>query len=245
MMSVWTVQPESIYKQIIAGKTVDAEPLTHKGSFIYDWPWGEKAYGWMKQEMEKRIGPSPASPYPFWAWVIEDGKHKKPDMRTSMFRVKTNEPTYLLEFRIPEDQLLLSDFDSWHFVLNDIPSYDENEELDWDESDKQFSQLPPKEQQAFKEKSWEKIFDPNDPGNDWKYVQATFWQLKSEEFVRAWPIKYRPSKSVEKMSEEEMDEEVFAYFSKGKATALPVDDEGNFVFDESLSDPHKDWLLGG
>ena len=39
-------------------------------------------YEWLIQQMKKKIGiPPEGVQYPVWAWYIQKGKHKKPDLR--------------------------------------------------------------------------------------------------------------------------------------------------------------------
>ena len=43
-----------------------------------------------------------------------------------------------------------------------------------------YSKLPDK-MDSVRRKSWERIFDKGDTDNDWYFVQATFWELRTEQ----------------------------------------------------------------
>ena len=87
------------------------------------------------------------------------------------------------EIEKPDNEILLSDEENWHFVLND--SYISDNEKD----DNDFDSLSEQQQKQLKEKSWKKIFDISPYEDNWirkgMFVQATFWELKLEETVKA------------------------------------------------------------
>lgn len=68
------------------------------------------AYRWLIQQMDQRISGYPGC-YPVWAWA------EKPDMRQSTHGAKGTLITRI-EFELPRDQVLFSDFGSWHCVLD-------------------------------------------------------------------------------------------------------------------------------
>jgi hypothetical protein len=84
----------------------------------------------------------------------------------------------VIELEIPDTDVLLSDEENWHYVLNDWYLHDVNdEEGKWEETKAWFDQLPSEVKDALKCKSWERIFDKDDKDNSWDFVQATFWEL--------------------------------------------------------------------
>lgn len=105
--------------------------LIGKREYVYD-DW-LKPYLWMISQMAKRVKEYNGE-YPIWLWTT------RPDLRRSA-HLERGTKGVLLEMIIPEERVLLSDFQAWHLVLMDIPilSYEE-ENID-------------------KEKSWERIFD--------------------------------------------------------------------------------------
>ena len=86
-------------------------------------------------------------------------------------------PITLLTIDVPEKHILLSDFDYWHFVLNDIPL--------------RFSKDGKIENcsETEKLKSWEKIFDityriEGDEDTPMS-TQAVLWEIKKEWLIKA------------------------------------------------------------
>ena len=56
--------------------------------------------------------------YPIWFWhQYKNSKSKRPDLRESGLLSKGTKGV-LIEFEKPETEILLSDFNLWHFVLN-------------------------------------------------------------------------------------------------------------------------------
>ena len=86
-------------------------------------------------------------------------------------------PITLLTIDVPEKHILLSDFDYWHFVLNDIPL--------------RFSKDGKIENcsETEKLKSWEKIFDTTyrieGDGDTPMSTQAVLWEIKKEWLIKA------------------------------------------------------------
>ena len=87
-----------------------------------------------------------------------------------------------MEISITSEQVLLSDFDEWHCVLDDFLISDTEEESD--AQDMYFESLSAEEQMKYKDHNWERIFNVKHFKNDWvtrgDWVQATFWELRGE-----------------------------------------------------------------
>lgn len=180
-MRVWTVQPLDAYEVLMKNNILTCNPLLSEN--IQDFHFGE-AYNWLIKEMTSKIGPPPKGvEYPIWAWHTMNWKHKKPDLRESGYLAR-GQKAVLLELEIPDDQVVLSDFDAWHFVLNKWYYSDAKNEEESDKADAEFEALPENEKQVALENSWKNIFDITPFENDWtvkgRYVQATFWELKTE-----------------------------------------------------------------
>lgn len=99
-----------------------------------------------------------------------------------------------MEVEIPDKDVLLSDEELWHFVLNDFYLSDATNEVEYNAAEEAFDALPEDEQRAVKEKSWERIFFVSPPvDNEWVrvgcYIQATFWELRREQIVKVWHYK--------------------------------------------------------
>ena len=142
---------------------------------------------WLIRQMEQRIGPPPAGvTYPVWAWYMQNGKHRKPDLRTERWGYGPGGEEYAcIEFEIPDDRVLLSDFEVWHIVLcNGLIAESEEED---NRQDTFYDSLTSEEQKAYKDKNWERVFDITPQDNHWikrgSWVQATFWELR-EKMIR-------------------------------------------------------------
>lgn len=178
-MKLWTIQYPEAYKDLCE-KGVLRVPDDMVDSY-----W-KRSYDWLVSEMIKKIGnPPDGVHYPLWAWHTLDGKRKKPDLRMGGY-AKRGEKQILIEFEIPDDKVVLTDFAAWHYVLNDLWFDDPVDDNDWEENQKWFDKLPQAEQQQLKIQSWQKVFDISSNnkflqrGYD---IQATFWELKKEWIV--------------------------------------------------------------
>jgi hypothetical protein len=143
----------------------DKDHLLFDGDYI-------KEYRWMAEQMTKRIGAPPeGAQFPVWAWYRWEGKRKRPDMRTHGIWGEKGEPIVLITFDAPDEQVLLSDFDYWHCVLNDGDIiFPFSETACYTEEEKR--------------KSWENIFDISCSftGEEKTSLstQATLWEIKCE-----------------------------------------------------------------
>jgi hypothetical protein len=154
--------------------------------FIRDMEW--RPYQWMAEQMEKRLLPKPANAgkFPVWAWHTHGGK-QPPDLRTCGLGLK-GERTVMLTFKLPASDVLLSDEEEWHIVLNNGHCTDNEAEHDqWEELEKVW---PQERFAASMRISWEKIFDPLrscDPtwcgAQRGEYVQACFWVLERSSVI--------------------------------------------------------------
>lgn len=162
------------------------------------------AYNSMIEQMKKRLKiqrPNDLA-YPVWAWYQWCGENKrKPDLRYSGYAQRGTK-LCRIEFEIEEDEVLLSDFDLFHHVLNYW--YIPKNERDDNAFDKEMGKnnITLLDLQDFKknskkidllrnkiEKSWDLIFDI-----DWydeyitsskyeKSIQAVFWELRREQVI--------------------------------------------------------------
>lgn len=170
MLTLWTVRPIS-----------DFDILQHDGIYRTDPTWVDEhrltAYRWIAGELAKRTAPPPHASLPVWAWYHAHGANKpKLDLRRSGHLPK-GEKGVRIEFTIPKEMVLLSNFDGWHAVLNDCcfsltdDEYDHHEHLE--------QTLPPHEFNQIKEQAWQKIFDLSLIPDPTIYeIQAVFWELR-------------------------------------------------------------------
>lgn len=178
-MRLWTIQPEEIWEILNnTGRFICDQTKSIK---IQDGSRSKRAYQWLMQQMQLKIGTPLCGPmYPIWAWHTYDGKHHQPDLRLSGYG-KRGTKCVCLELEIADNRVVLSDFDTWSHVLHnsllDNSKYEQERRLtrEW------YNNLDTETQNKIKLESWQRIFNTEYIENDWtsvgKYVQATFWEL--------------------------------------------------------------------
>ncbi len=142
--------------------------------------------------------------YPVWAWYQWEGKRKRLDMRKGG-HAKRGDKIVQLTIDVDMGNVLLSDFDLFHYVLNYwyLP-LDENDHMKFDKelTDAGFSWSELSDTQNENEamlmlrekmiKSWDRIFDLSREDDGWLYgklcnksIQATLWQIKIDQVKQA------------------------------------------------------------
>lgn len=184
-MKLWTIQPIEVLQEIEEKGYFICNPQKSKN---IDFGNFSTAYNWLITQMNSRIKDKPSNvSYPIWAWHTRDWKHKKPDLRQSGYDTSGTK-CVCIEVEIPDKDVLLSDFDAWHFVLNDWWLDDSQNEDEWDYNHNWFDNLPTDKQNELKLNSWQKIFDLTPVDSDWKcngrYIQATFWKLNKKNITK-------------------------------------------------------------
>ena len=176
-MKLWSIQHRIAYENLQETGVLRAneQHLFCEEEFRF-------AYDWMAEQMERRVGKAPEGVrYPIWAWYQWEGRRKRPDMRHHRRWGEPGTPIVLMTLEVPDELVLLSDFDMWHCVLGNGYLADTEEEED------------PATEQEIRE-SWSRIFDWKRIQSNWavpKTTQATFWELrkdwveKAEYFVSA------------------------------------------------------------
>lgn len=210
-MRIWTIQTEEVYQNLQKEKVLYVEEA--KSHYITDsehekaigCPWTFKdSYDWLVKEMKERVGNPPRHGvnYPWWGWYKYKGKNKKPDLR-NIGLGNTGEYEYCIEIEIPDKEILLSDHDLWHCVLNDceISHFEyESEEL-YEEAYNKYQEylmtLSPETREKIKLNSWKEIFDSEykeERDKDWtnrNFIQCNFWELRLDQVVRVQKFKCR------------------------------------------------------
>ena len=106
-MRLWTIQPLDVWKELNEKEyyVCDSKraPCIIDGSFV-------DAYEWLVTVMNERCKKPVSVEYPVWAWHTTNWKHKKPDLRKSCYG-KKGEKCVCLEIEIPDDEVILSDFE--------------------------------------------------------------------------------------------------------------------------------------
>ncbi len=177
-MRIWTTQDNVAYDYLCGNGTLQCDE--NLSEMLHEYGFRE-AYDWLAAEMTNRIGLPPQNvKYPIWGWYLIDGVNKKPDLRHYEFKNYSGE-NYIIEVEIPDTRVLLSDEEMWHIVLNDgyFCRFDNGSDIDvayeW------LASLPKDTQVFEKQKSWQNVFIKD--CCPWRFVQATFWELKKEDIV--------------------------------------------------------------
>ncbi len=188
-MKLWTVQPASILKEIEKNGTYRCKEeysynLSKKDSL-------KDSYQWLIQEMETRIGRRPEGvEFPIWAWHTWNFTHQCPDMNSPAFLVR-NEDKVLLTLEIPDNEIVLTDFDAWQIVMRKSFLTYETEEEKLESMESYLDSLDEKQYQKAIEESWKNVFDIETVNTDnlvrGQYVQATFWQVKKT-YIQSYKI---------------------------------------------------------
>lgn len=183
-MIITTIQPQEVYnicKEQPFYTDITKSEYSDDEIFI-------DAYKWLISVMETKIEKPFQAEYPIWGWYRFDGKYKL-DLRQHTRIYPPN--YYAITLDIPDDQVLLSDFESWHavlnkFVLHDL--YNENES-DFYKNDDYYDRLKESDPNKYHElmvQSWYHIFDlkPNSFSSG-EFIQATFWKIEPKWIIKA------------------------------------------------------------
>ncbi len=185
-MVLWTIQPEEVYEELL--KTGVYHCCPEKTGIYEDF---KEEYDWLAGQIKKKIGnPPDGVTLPIWAWYQWEDVRKKPDLRSARWRYGSGGEKYVcLECDIPDDEVLLSDFDLWSQILLHSPiTWTEEEDK---EIESNMEALPEEEQKLFMHKNWEeRLFDITPFENEWTIrgssIQATFWELRLDQVKGIW-----------------------------------------------------------
>ncbi len=182
-MIFWTIQTEGAWRQLNeSGILVGSEKFISDQTFL-------PSYRWMRREMETKLFQS-SSPnaFPIWAWrQWENAQKKHPDLRMKG-HLPAGTKGIRIEFECEKNEVLLSDFELWHYVLN-------NWFLARSEKEREAFDLSPNNDGI--QKSWKRIFDLDWSTPDYaapknqKSIQGTLWQLRMETVKRFDPFTAR------------------------------------------------------
>ncbi|CAM3117557.1 DUF3841 domain-containing protein [Lactiplantibacillus plajomi] len=186
-MRLWTIQPYSVYQQLRRNGYFFCNPQQSENLQSSDFV---TAYDWMIVKMKAKIGQPPEGvTTPLWGWYRINYENRHPDFRHQ----RDYDDEVCLELDIPANQVLLSDFESWHFVLNDWYKSPATDDQTWTQLDHWFDALPPSQQQQIKRQSWQSIFDITPRTGDWTKngdtVQACFWSINANQVQKIWRLR--------------------------------------------------------
>lgn len=194
LLTLHTLQPLSALHALQRGEVYRAdEALCRKNGWLgVDCGNTDRAYRWMAERLCEHASPPPGVSLPVWVWHTHDPDHPRPDLR----RHRPQGRGVLLELQIAPERVLLSDFELWHYPLNDwyLGTEVESEAfeascaargLEWDG----FRADPELSTQV--EASWMRCLDLDWHVPDWagkprgrKQLQGVLWELRPEDLVR-------------------------------------------------------------
>lgn len=176
-MILWTIQPERVYQTLLQSGQYICDPRQMAMPDLIPY------YDWLAAEMTQRIGPPPDGVrYPVWAWHTIDGKRSRPAIGHTRWGIGRGYKMICLAIEVPDDRVLLSDFDSWSIILNDgLITWTEQED---NALEAHYRSLSPENQHKMKRENWQRVFDTTLLHNAWcsrgQTIQATFWVLTSD-----------------------------------------------------------------
>lgn len=184
-MTVWTIQPRSALDQINSRGAFRCDP--NKSYNISKPDTLKYAYEWLMGQMEEKIGAAPAEvKYPIWAWHTWNFERKCPDPDSAAF-LKRDTEKVLLTLDIPENELVLSDYDAWQGVMLDSYVPNVRTEEEYTQIDEWLDGLSEDRLREEIHRSWENIFLIDRVESEFlvrgRYIQATFWEIRKE-YVR-------------------------------------------------------------
>ena len=178
-MIVWTIQDMRAWERLRREGVL-------RGDGRRVLPYHRHAYRRMADQMRLRL-PHRAR-FPLWGWYRWQGlKQCRPDLRASGHLTK-GAAGVRIEFDLPEDSALLSDFSGWHCVLNHcfLPMNEQEDEAfarDLEKVGVEWRWPYPEPFHARVVSSWQRIFDLEAGDVEWwgppseRSIQATFWEL--------------------------------------------------------------------
>jgi hypothetical protein len=146
---VWTIQRPSWWRTLQQRGLIHADGRRLCRNF-------RPAYNWMMGQMQRRISGYTGA-YPVWFWYSP-----KPDLRHGGHLAR-GERGMRIELELPRSIVLLSDFETWHCVLNRWHlSLSWRESREWDRKTKGFDQYRgklPAQLEVELQSTWERVFD--------------------------------------------------------------------------------------
>lgn len=123
-------------------------------------------YALLVSQMVRRVGERQRGvSYLVWAWYKRNGKRMQPDLPTERWRNGVRGAVfYCIKIQVPDEEVLLSDLDSWSVILLNGFISDSEEEVN--ALEKQYNVLSGEDgQKHMKDKNWERVFDINELDN--------------------------------------------------------------------------------
>lgn len=161
-MRLWTIQTEGAYNKLLDTGILKGDWRRVERSFKPAYQWLVSEIGWKRP--------------PIWAW------REKPDLRVAG-HLFNGEPGYRLEVEVDNKLVVQSNFEAWHFVLNN-----QHLSLNAVDDDFEFVESAPAE----RSNSWKQIFDLDKFKNGWSgKIQAVIPHIEVDWVIKATRFKAR------------------------------------------------------
>jgi hypothetical protein len=186
---LWTFQPHGLVQHDISAR--GSYHAVRALSSFHDEPMFQDAYSWMIRQMsthhvmKSRALRHDTSTSPIWfyaRWRGENGDILEDihDMRCE-HDFDWAEDMDMIVVDIPEERILLTDFDDYHCVLNGICLMTEEQ---WEQYERQGS---PDISEDDIRKSWDGAVISPSSMSDHDYVQATVWDIRRTDIIAIIP----------------------------------------------------------
>jgi len=181
----WTIQDRNVLDIIEKKGIYKAD--SRKSPFLEDYQNAILAYQWMETKLEDKVSRPRNTHGMIWFWFAQYGYHKKPNLCRDINRLDNG---VCIELELDDSEVLLSDYDTWHFVLNNfyIPGAIFKQ---WDELEQTwFDRLKPgPTKDKAKIQSWNRCLIsnsdltniPNHP-----FIQGVCWSIKEENIKKVY-----------------------------------------------------------
>lgn len=174
-IKLYTIQHSSVLKSLYKKGFYSCS----NKKFIYDESFFD-SYNWLFKESKKR-NKKWNTKFPIWCWL------EKPDLRSYRYfrdsRLNKIEENVLITFFIDKKDVIFTDYELWHFVLNKsyLPNGDNFNEKKMSNFYKKYEKNGKLNNQGIKimKKSWEKCFNLRKKTK----IQATIQKLFQNDIV--------------------------------------------------------------
>ncbi len=177
-MKLVTYQPISVWKILLKRGEFFCNP-TNDRLFISDGCRScTEAYYWLAEKMETRFGRPKGVCLPIWAWYADTIRNEE----KWGYENWSHEGIWArIELEVPDEEVLLTDFEEWNNILNGSPVI-----MDWETSEEYCEMAEAIEAQGKEaiRQSWEGVIIDDCSKRKDCDIQATFWSLKHK-YIRA------------------------------------------------------------
>lgn len=183
-MKIWTIQSLAAWEHLTTNGVLQAKAHHQSDQWL-------DAYSWMRDELAKYHAPTSMSQVPLWGWYQwRSSENRRPDLRSLRHHWGPAGDHAMIECEVPEDQVLISDYDAWHVPLNDwyVSENEQDEENfkaelaahGWSTGEPIPDRLKERQRQ-----SWKNVFvsNPNHPAHNTSSLQTCFWEISLEQVV--------------------------------------------------------------